>query len=153
MSLDRKCAKAYGRRAIVYSAMASAELDKAKELARRRIPAERAEIESCLDKMNELRQKCIDDATEAIAANRHLARAYLTRGLAYATQSLTEKALADFNAAIREDPKMVRAYYNRGILFTKTRRFAAAIKDFEEAGKLQPAAAVIDMRTCLRSTR
>ena len=52
-----------------------------------------------------------------------MARAYLTRALAYASQQITDKALADFNAAIREDPRMARAYYNRGVLFAKQLQF------------------------------
>jgi len=140
VQLNRKCAKAYSGRAIVHSAMASAEFEKAKKAT------DRMEIASCLEKAKELRQKCIDDATEAIGVNRHLARAYLTRGLAYANQQIAEKALADFNAAIREDPKMAKAYYNRGVLFAKQLRLDAAIKDFEDGSKLQPNNPLYDVR-------
>ncbi len=140
VQLNRKCAKAYGGRALVHSAMASSELEKAKK------STDRTEIASCLEKANELRQKCIDDATEAIGANRHLARAYLTRGLAYANQQIAEKALTDFNAAIREDPKMVKAYYNRGVLFAKRLQLDAAISDFVEGSKLQPNNPLYDVR-------
>ena len=86
-----------------------------------------------------MRQKCIDDATKAIDANRHLARAYLMRGLVYANQQIPEKALADFNAAIREDPKMARHITTAASTSSiKQRHLDAAIKDFEKAGKLQP---------------
>ena len=120
VSLDHKCAKAYSGRARSIrrwhphgSSMQGEESSRKARNRRRRCEA------SCLQKANELRQKCIDDATAAIAANRHLARAYLTRGLAYANLQIADKALADFNAAIREDPKMVKAYYNRAVLFAK----------------------------------
>ena len=140
VSLNRKYAKAYGERALAYSAMTSAEIVKARKSTD---PKER---DACQEKANEFRQKCIDDATQAIDANRHLARAYLTRGLAYATQQIPEKALADFNAAIREDPKMVRAYYCRGMLLFKQLHPDLAIKDFKEASKLRPSDPSIDYR-------
>ncbi|MGA2259359.1 MAG: tetratricopeptide repeat protein, partial [Thermoguttaceae bacterium] len=143
VSLDRKCAKAYSGRAAVYYALGSGEFDTAAK------SNDRAEKASCLAKAKEFEQKCIDDATEAIGANRHMARAYLTRGLAYYAQELWEKAVADFSAAIREDPKMASAYYNRGALLAKQpnlRFLDAAIKDFEEASKLQPENAMFYLR-------
>jgi len=131
VSLDRKCAKAYSRRAAVYSEMGKQELMK---VAASSDPAEKA---SCLAKAKQFKQKCIDDATEAIGADHHQARAYLARGLAYFVQGLDEKALADFNSAIHEDPKLSGAYYNRGVLFFNRRRLDAAIKDFETASKFE----------------
>ncbi|MGO9110341.1 MAG: tetratricopeptide repeat protein, partial [Thermoguttaceae bacterium] len=154
VSLDRKCAKAYSGRALVYSAMAAREHEKALDLEAKK-STDRTEIAACLERAKELRQKCIDDATAAVRANRHLARAYLTRGLAYANQQFPKEALADFNTAIREDPKMVRAYYYRGDLLAKQpdpRNWDAAIKDFEEASDLQPTSALtalIDYRLYL----
>ncbi len=144
VSLDRKCAKAYHGRALVYFAMAAQELGRALELRKANRPSDRPEIISCMEKVKDFRQKCISDTTAAIDANRHMARAYLTRGLAYGSQANPEKALVDFTAAIREDPKMVRAYYNLGILYAKRHDLKAAIWAFDEAGKLQPTAAVID---------
>ncbi len=143
VSLDRKCAKALAGRASVHATMAALLQAREQELAKAKRPANRAEIALYQEKANELRQKCIDDATEAIRANRHLAKAYLTRGLAYARQQIPEKALADFNAAIREDPKLVRAYYNRAVLFNNQRRFNEAIKDFQQASKLLPQSSLI----------
>lgn len=163
MSLDHKCAKAYSGRALIYSHMASAELRKAAEIdwdlrvTLRHAPAsirerdkadelanvKRAEAASYRKKANELHRKCIDDASEAIAADPHLATAYLTRALAYAVQQVPDKALADFAAAIREDPKMVKAYFNRGVFLFNQHQYDAAIKDFEEASKLQPNSARI----------
>ena len=67
------------------------ELARANELARSEETGRRAEIDACLEKVKELRQKSIDDATAAIAANRHLARAYLTRGMAYDNQQLRKR--------------------------------------------------------------
>jgi len=151
VSLDRKCAKAYSGRALVYQAMAGREYEKARDLVAKR-STDRTEIAACLQRANELLQKCIDDATAAVAANRHLARAYLTRALAYVNQQLSKEAVLDFSAAIREDPKMVRAYYYRGDLLAKQsdpRNWDAAIKDFEEAGSLQPTAAEVDRRLYL----
>ena len=156
VSLDRKCANGYNGRALVYSAMAAFELEKAKKLID---PKENA---ACLERVYELRQKCIADATAAIDANRHLAVAYFTRGLAYANQHVTGKALVDFNTAIREDSKLVKAYYNRGVLFdqqyeirtrlndsAKAGEFLnAAILDFEEACKLKPSSALTYFRLC-----
>ena len=146
VSLDRKCAKAYSGRATVYAAMATQELVQAQELVKMRRATDQAEISACVERANALRQRCIDDATKAIEANRHLARAYLTRGLIYARQEAPEKALADFNAAVREDPVMAKAYYNRGVHFALRHQWEAAIKDFEAAGKLQPDTSLIDYR-------
>jgi tetratricopeptide (TPR) repeat protein len=159
VSLSRKCARAFGGRASVYGAMASQELAKAKQLAETKPPVDPKELASSLEKVSALRQKCIEDASQAIDVNQHLAGAYLTRGLAYALQQVPDKAFRDFAAAIREDPKLVKAYYNRGVLFYKqwqTRTAAndknagklldAAIKDFEEAGKLQPDIYLFDYR-------
>ena len=169
VSLDRKCAKAYAGRAVVYSLMASAELEKAQRLAAARKtidPKVQNEIDACLQKSQSLRQKCIDDATQAIAANRHMAKAYLTRALVYARQQVMDKARDDFDAAIREDPRMVKARYNRGVLHydlgvthhnrglllsnqdqldaankefeQENLELNAAIKDFEESVALDP---------------
>ncbi len=138
VKLDRKCAKAYLGRAQVRWQMAVAELLAAKKAANR------IDLNSHLAKASEYRQNCIDDSTRAIETSPHLARAYLTRGLA--NQSLPEKALTDFNAAIREDPRMVRAYFNRAVLFFNNRQVDAAIKDFEEAEKLRPNSDEIDKR-------
>ncbi len=141
VSLNRKYAKAYGGRALVYSAMTSQEFARASELAKAKRAADKAEIAACLERVKEFRQKAIDDASAAIAANRHLARAYLTRGMAYNSQQLYKEALADYTAAIREDPKMVKAYFQRGVLLakqTEPRFWDAAITDFEEARNLQP---------------
>jgi len=140
VALDRNCVKAYSRRAAVYSEMGRQQLENA---AKSNDPAERA---SCLAKAKEFRQKCVDDATAAIGADRHLAQAYLVRGLVYSTEQLPEKALADFNAAIREDPKLSGAFYNRGILSLSRRRLDAAIKDFEEASRLEPGNPLIYLR-------
>lgn len=152
VSLDPKCAKAFSGRAAVYSAMANEERRKIEQLARTKRPADHAEIVARLEKMQELWQKCIEDATEALRVNHHLAKAYLTRGLVYAYQEAANKALDDFNAAVREDPSNARAYYNRGVLDYKQfqlhaklnnlekagKLLNAAITDFEEASKLQP---------------
>ena len=140
VALDRKCAKAYVGRAIVYSMLANAELEKQAKAR------SQGEFNACQERMQEFRQKCIADATAAIAANRHMARAYLTRGLAYARQQIVEKALADFNAAIREDPKAVKAYYNRAVLHVKMFQLDAAAKDFEDASNLQPDEPLFDFR-------
>ena len=93
-----------------------------------------------------MRQKCIDDATKAIEANRHLTSAYLTRGLVFAKLQIADNARADFDAAIREDSKAVRAYYNRGVLSFNQRRVDAAIKDFQKAAELQPNDPLLDYR-------
>ena len=105
--------------------------------------AMRKEAAACRQTANDLHQKCINDATDAINANGHLARAYLTRALAYAVSGIADKSLADFAAAIREDPKMVKVYFNRAVLLAKMNQLDAAIKDFEEASKLQPDAPTI----------
>jgi tetratricopeptide (TPR) repeat protein len=132
VQLNHKCAKAYFGRAAIYLAMESVATKKARQVVDPEI------ARSYVEKANALRQRCIDDATHAIANNRHLAKAYLTRGLAYASQQSNEKALADFNAAIREDPKLVKGYYNRGVLFAKQDQADAAIEDFKAGSKLQP---------------
>ncbi len=163
VSLNRKCAKAYAGRALVYSAMAAIERKKAdemekklqqqpllpataspefkkqKELADEQHLADQTGLAKCLDDVKELWQKSIEDATAAIAANRHLASAYVTRALAYAKQRATANAMADFTAAIREDSKLAIAYDNRGVLLFNDHHLDAAIKDFEEAFRLQPA--------------
>ncbi len=141
VSLNRKYAKAYAGRALVYSVMAMQEFSRASELAKAKRTADKPEIAACTEKGNEYRQKSIDDATAAIAANRHLARAYLTRGMAYNTLKRPQEALDDYTAAIREDSKMVKAYFQRGVLLAKqpeSRFWDAAINDFEEARNLEP---------------
>ena len=97
-----------------------------------------AERKRCLEESLAFRRNCVDDATEAIKANRHLARAYLSRGLAYIHLEMPKQALDDLTAAIREDPRMFKAYTNRGILFFKLNRFDACIKDFKECEALRP---------------
>jgi tetratricopeptide (TPR) repeat protein len=186
VSLDPKCAKAYAGRAIVYSTQAvaerakgsqiekrlretprlppasSPEFNKARELAEAKQSADQKELASCLEKVRELWQKSIDDATAAIAANRHMASAYVTRGVDYYNQQSPERAFADFTAAIREDPKIARAYGNRGTLFYRLARaratikdvqnadkfLDAAIKDFEDASSLEPANYDYDVWLC-----
>ena len=100
--------------------------------------ADQTELAKCLDDVKELWQKSIEDATAAIAANRHLASAYVTRALSYARQRLTANALADFTAAIHEDPKLAIAYDNRGVLLFNDHHLEEAIRDFEQAFRLQP---------------
>ncbi len=108
-------------------------------------PSDRAEIVAHAERVKDLWQKTIDDATKAIDRNSHMARAYLTRGVVYGRQRLffrnqenLEKTRADFNAAIREDPAMARAYYNRGVFYAGLGQLDAAARDFEETSKLQP---------------
>jgi tetratricopeptide (TPR) repeat protein len=146
VTLDRKCAKAWAGRAAVYSAMASEEFENWQKALGK------TEKEACLARTSEYLEKCIADATKAIEANPHLAKAYLTRGVSYAKRldmnnSLNAKqqdmnnALVDFSSAIREDPKLIAAYYYRGrvcIIARQPRLLDQAIKDFEEASKLAP---------------
>ena len=144
VSLNHKCARAFAGRAMVYGMMAIAETAKAKELEIKlreglAVASQtdyQKEIASCLEKTSGLRQKSIDDASQAIAANRHLASAYLTRGLAYGNQGVLDKALADFDAAIHEDPKMVVAYQDRAVLCYKQALVLAKLHDDRNAQAL-----------------
>ena len=95
---------------------------------------------ACYDRVGELAKKCVEDATKAIDINRHLAAAYLTRGIGYAFQSTTENSFADFTAAIREDSKLAQAYFNRGLVLVQEYQEKAKKNDFGTAQKLLDAA-------------
>jgi tetratricopeptide (TPR) repeat protein len=132
VQLDPRSAKAFHGRAMVYglkASMALAEAKKSKDAAERQVG---------LQQSQELRRRCVEDATEAIKANRHVAKAYLTRALSYCKLDMADKALADFTSAIREDPKMLLAYYNRAVLFAQKGFVDAAVKDFNECENLAP---------------
>ena len=132
---------------VVYSAIASQEVAEARQLGMAKRTANQAAIASCLQRESEFRQKCIADASEAVPLNRHLARAYLTRGLAYGNQADPDKALADFNAAIREDPRMAKAYYNRGVLLKQHAPLGCVpSRTSTRRANLQPNSAKVDQR-------
>ncbi len=78
-------------------ATSSPDFKKQKELADEQHLADQTESAKCLDDVKDLWQKSIEDATAAIAANRHSASAYVTRALSYARQRLTASCAGRFH--------------------------------------------------------
>lgn len=61
------------------------------------------------------------------------AEAYLSRGVAYASQQNPDAALDDYNRALELNPDMIAAYNNRGLLYTQQINFSLALADFNIA--------------------
>lgn len=138
----RNYAKAYGGLASAYIGMANEELRKALSTTD---PAERT---AAVKRISGYRQKCIDNATKELEANRRAILTRLLRGLAYADSRRFEAAYDDLSAVIHEDPLASKAYFNRGVVCFMASRQApstrvpqlqqASIKDFTRAIELQP---------------
>jgi len=67
-----------------------------------------------------------------------LAKAYDSRGIAYAKKADYDRAIADFSAAIRLDPNNAGYYSNRGNAYNDKGDHARAIADLNEAIRLDP---------------
>jgi tetratricopeptide (TPR) repeat protein len=66
------------------------------------------------------------------------AKAYNSRGDAYAQAGEADRAIADFNEAIRIHPAYAKAYFNRGAMLARRGELGPAIADYSEALKREP---------------
>lgn len=86
------------------------------------------------EKHEDIFNEAIVEYTEEIQKNpkdaRYKARAYVSRGIAYAGKLEYDKAIADYNEALRLSPKFSSAYYNRGVAYEEMGEHEKAKADF-----------------------
>jgi tetratricopeptide (TPR) repeat protein len=145
-ALTRKYSKAYQGLTMTYAAMAVAEHAKVVALQKEPGGTNMPAYKKAAEEEYQMRQKCIESATKALEANRHLPAILLLRGLAYANSGRANLAGADFTAAIADDPKLAKAYYYRGVYYNNAGMLNEAIKDFTKAVDLQPNATMVYYR-------
>jgi len=145
-ALTRNYSKAYRGLAMTYAALAAAEHAKVADPQRQPNGRNTREFSAAAEAEYQMRQKCIDNATKALEANRHLPAILVLRGLAYANSGRQELGFADFTAAIIEDPKSAVAHFHRGVFFNNANRLNEAIKEFTTAIELQPNATLAYLR-------
>jgi Flp pilus assembly protein TadD len=83
----------------------------------------------------------IADLDKLIAINPNDAKAYESRGLAYARLEDYPRAIADFNKAITINPKLTKAYIKRGLAYSVLEDYQKALSDFNKAIALDPRSA------------
>jgi tetratricopeptide (TPR) repeat protein len=71
-------------------------------------------------------------------SRKNRATAYINRGIAYASKSVTDRAIADFTTAIQLKPRLMAAYYNRGKAFERKKLRDKAIADYKIALEIYP---------------
>jgi tetratricopeptide (TPR) repeat protein len=72
----------------------------------------------------------------------NLARAFSSRGLAYARKGQYDRAIEDLDQAIRFDPNGAFAFRNRGTSYARKGQYDRAIEDLDQAIRLNPNDAV-----------
>jgi tetratricopeptide (TPR) repeat protein len=72
----------------------------------------------------------------------NLARAFSSRGLAYARKGQYDRAIEDLDQAIRFDPNDAFAFRNRGTSYARKGQYDHAIEDLDQAIRLNPNDAV-----------
>jgi tetratricopeptide (TPR) repeat protein len=145
-ALTRNYSKAYRGLTMAYSALAAEEHAKIAAMQRKPDGKQRPEYAAAVEKEYQMRQKCIDNATKALDANRHLAMIYVLRGLAFANSGREKQAFDDFDAAVTEDPQMSLAHYYRGVFYNNAGRLKEAVDDFNKTVELQPNATLAYLR-------
>jgi tetratricopeptide (TPR) repeat protein len=68
----------------------------------------------------------------------NLARAFSSRGLAYARKGQYDHAIEDFDQAIRLNPNDAVAFSNRGAAYARRGQPDRAIEDYDQAIRLNP---------------
>ena len=95
-------------------------------------------IEDC-NTMIEYYKKAMGDDSELTKKwDPNLAKAYNTRGVAYASRKQYAKAIKSYKAAIKRDPNLTKAYCNRGAAYASRKQYAKAIKSYKAAIKRDP---------------
>jgi hypothetical protein len=84
------------------------------------------------------------DLTESLRLNPKYARAYSTRGRAWAGKKDYAQAIADFDKAIEIDQYLLEAYYHRALTLTTTQEYDKAIVDYMTSGWRRSYASVDD---------
>ena len=79
----------------------------------------------------------IDNDIKEIA-RKHLADAYLNRGLAYVEKGEFDRAIEDFDKAIGLNPEYADAYFNRGTAHSTLNQHEKAIENYNKAIELDP---------------
>ena len=145
-ALTRRYSKAYRGLTMVYSSLAAREHIDVANLEKAPNGRQLREYAAAAEREYQMRQKCIENATKALEANRHLSAILILRGLAYANSGRGPQGFADFTAAIAEDPKLAMAHFYRGVYFSNAGRPKEAIKEFTTTIELQPNATLAYLR-------
>ena len=74
----------------------------------------------------------------SIERDTSFAEAYLSRGVAHASQLNTNQALADYNQALELDSELLAVYNNRGLLYSFDGNYNLALADFNLLTSLDP---------------
>jgi lipoprotein NlpI len=84
------------------------------------------------------KDKAIELATKAVAADPKIPGGYLFRGAMYETLRRHAEAVADFDQCLELDPKLAEAYQRRGCEQFKRGDVAASVADFDKYIDLRP---------------
>jgi tetratricopeptide (TPR) repeat protein len=68
----------------------------------------------------------------------NLAKAFYSRGWAYARKGDYDRAIADYDRALQLNPSLANAYYSLGVAYEHKGDFDRAIGDFDQALRLTP---------------
>lgn len=74
----------------------------------------------------------------SIERDPNFAEAFLSRGVAHASQLNLEQAFADYNSALQLDDTLTAAYINRGVLYSLDINYPLALADFDLVLTLDP---------------
>ena len=74
----------------------------------------------------------------SIERNPNFAEAFVSRGIAHASQLNSTQAFRDYNQALELDSMLLSAYNNRGLLYSLDANYSLALADFNLLIQLEP---------------
>ncbi len=83
-------------------------------------------------------EQSVEDFTNVIRLDPHMAIAYAQRGFSYLKLNKLDLSLKDCNKALSIDPNLIAAYNCRGNVYIQMEKYDLALKDFDTALSLNP---------------